>query len=477
MKLKIKIRILLWMIFLLFLAWLLYMGIVPSGKISYSYDFSKDNSFISRLGPITRVEGVNLDSQKIIADPVYFNLHTPRKFNKAKLGIYYKTDNTPRPIMEAGVMVDKTIWRYDLKPVNNKIINELCKSWYKKYENGLLFCQKEDYFFSINEFLTSTTTSADQIALYNYKLDRDYVLKDYASSSEEKINDVALQSAYQFYTYIKNETMNFSFSFVDINENKDPDPIDINLYYNDSLIDTRHLDDDGNTDDNHEQSKTRVLNLKVPNLPEGVYKIELRVNNDITTTNIKTRQKIISFINKINLAKSSNKNLVIYTDSQRLEATTIYPDKFQTIKIGNTELDLNKSYKQFSVVLEASIASSGLSKIILAQDGLTISGNGVFSFPENNLLNPKFKKVDENLDLSAGSLRYILAKYENPRVLNGWNYSEVDIDLDNAYRENKSYSFIISIPGLKIDALDDFVEINKIEISLEGDTLFEILKK
>ena len=476
MDLKVKIRIILWLLLSLFTAWILYMGLVPSGNISYSYNFDKENSFISKLSPNIRVGDIEGGSQKIIADPLYFSLQTPRKFNKAKLGIYYKSDDTARPIIETGVMVDKTIWRYDLKPVQNKIIDELCNSWNKIEEDGLLFCQKENNFSSVDEFLTSTT-SADKIALYNYKLDRDFILSDYATSTDERIIDIALRGGYQFYTYIKKETMDFEFSFVDINNNKDADRIDLNLYYNDLLIDTRHLDDDGNSNDDKRESELRTMNLRIPNLPEGVYKIEIRVNDDIVTKQIKSQQKVISFINKINIAEDGASDINLYTDSQRLEATTIYPDNLQTITIGNTELIVSETYKQFSCVLEASIATSGLQQIMLEKDGLTISGNGMFSFFEDALVNPKFKKVDENLDLTNTSVEYILADYKSPENIDGWNYSEIDIDLSKAYREDRTYSFIISIPGLKIDVLNDFIEIDKIEIDLEGDPLFDLLKE
>jgi len=452
------------------------MGLVPSGNITYSYDFDKNNFFISKLSPNTRVGEIENDKQRIIADPVYFSLRTSRKFNKAKLGIYYKSNNTDRPIIETGVMVDGTIWRYDLKPVQNKIIDELCNSWNIIEDGDLLFCQKENNFSTIDEFLISTTSS-EKIALYNYKLDRDFILADYSTSTVERIIDISLRGAYQFYTYIKNETMDFEFSFLDMNNNKDADRIDINLYYNDLLIDTRHLDDDGNNLDDKKESELRKIELRIPNLPEGVYKIELRVNDDIITREIKSKQKIISFINKINIDNDGTKNIFIYTDSQRLEATTIYPDNLQTIKVGNTEIAVSESYKQFSSVLEASVASSGLHQIILEKDGLVISGNGMFSFSEDGLVNPKFKKVDENLDLTNVKLEYILADYKSPENIDGWNYSRVDIDLSKAYREDRTYSFILSIPGLKIDVLNDFIEIDKIEIELEGDTLFDLLKK
>jgi len=52
----------------------------------------------------------------------------------------------------------------------------------------------------------------------------------------------------------------------------------------------------------------------------------------------------------------------------------------------------------------------------------------------------------------------------------------VVIDLNRAYRVNRTYSFILSVWGLKVDSLRDYIEIDKIEIELEGDKLIEIIK-
>jgi hypothetical protein len=292
-----KARLLINIILVSVFVYLLWMGLIPFGAINYSYDFNKENSFISPLRPDVRLLERENGTQKIIADPVYFNLHTPRKMKEAELKITYKSETANAPIIEAGVMVDSVLWRYDLKPVQNKIIENLCKSWDKTIEGNLLFCQKEKDFNSIDDFLASTTDS-DSLVVYNYNLVRDYRINDYLPSDEVITIDYPLMGAYQFYTYVKNETLDYQFYLLDQNKNRDEDRIDLNIYYNDLLIDTRHLPDDGNLTDNQKESEIRLLELKIPNLPEGVYKIELRVNNDIITNQIKTTQQITSFDKK-----------------------------------------------------------------------------------------------------------------------------------------------------------------------------------
>ena len=72
------------------IAWVLYQAIVPSGAVSYVYDFDKSSRFISQLTPNTRVNPVLDSKQEIIGAPVYFNLNTSRKFNNAKVSLKYR---------------------------------------------------------------------------------------------------------------------------------------------------------------------------------------------------------------------------------------------------------------------------------------------------------------------------------------------------------------------------------------------------
>ena len=281
----IKIRIILWLGLAMVVGWLLFMAIVPSGKISYVYDFTKPNYFIGKLTPQERVEKIRDGQQKIIGNPVYFSLHTPRRFNKAKLTLKYKETEFPNgksasgvtlPIIEAGILANKTIWQYDLKPMENKIIDQLAMSWNTVQESEVILLQRENRYKTINEFL-SNLPLRNEIALYSYELKDDYIIEGYeprelsfeyqpkelSSEHSELSSFYALRGAYQFYTYIKNEDLDFIFNFIDINKNRDSEPIDLHLYYDNGLIDSRHLDDDGITDDKGEISDRGEVKIKL----------------------------------------------------------------------------------------------------------------------------------------------------------------------------------------------------------------------
>ncbi len=473
MKLNIiKLRIILWPLLGLVVLWLLYMAIVPSGKTTYVQDFSGDNFFIQKLTPVERVEPIQNGAQQIIGDPVYFSLRTPRRFNSAKIEIKYK-NNSNWPIIETGVLVDKTVWRYQTEPIANSIIDQLTKTWNVIREGDTILLQRQKKYGSINDFLRNLPPR-DGIALYNYNLQNKYLLSDYQSSNGDLIIDYALRGPYQFYTYIKNEELNFKFSFVDLNINKDKDPIDVYVYSNDKVIASKHIDDDNIPEGSNIVSPVKKVELKIDNLPEGVYKIEIKANDDIVTKKIETKQSKLAFISSIRLVDDNKKNIVMYSDSNQISVQTINPSKLQTILIGGKKLELNETYKQIDLVT----GNSSIKEIELAKDDIMLSGDGVFSFSRDELVTPDFKKVNSRIDIVKSDINYILANYQLPQQTGGWETSTAEVDLNKAYREFNKYSFMISVPGLKTDdGVNDNVEISEIKVELEGTSLWEKMAK
>jgi len=497
MNFVIKLRIFLWSVLVIIVGWLLYMGVVPGGKVSYVCNFTKDSYFIGKLTPDDRVEKYNNTSVRITGDPVYFALRTPRKFDKAKLTLKYKSGRQGASvspavdIIEAGVLVDKTIWRYDLQPIENKIIDQLALVWDVIQENDLVLLQRKDIeaaessskqlsrFNSVADFLNNLPDK-NEIALYNYDLKAEFLLSDYAPTDERHLLGTALRGPFEFYTYIKEEDLDFIFAFQDLNNNRDSDPVDLHLYYNGQLIDSRHLDDDGITVDSGEDTDRGEMKLKLTNLPEGIYKIELRVNDDIITKRIATKQWKLAFVNKIWLADGGNKDIIMYTDSRKVSAQTINPSRLQTIRVGDNDLKVEQTYKQFNIK-----AKQDVSEIKLAKDDIILAGDGVFSFSRDSLINPNFSKVGPDLNINQENINYILAKYTIPDEKNGWRIAQAEFDLTKAYREDAprqlgmagKYSFLISIPGLRADDdINDYVEIGEIRVDLEGKSLWDKIK-
>jgi hypothetical protein len=341
--------------------------------------------------------------------------------------------------------------------------------------DSTILLQREKKFATIDEFLKNPPT-VDKIALYNYDLNNDFILSGYAPASTTTSMCRPLAGTYQFYTYIKNENLSDDFVFQDLNKNTDPDPIDVYVYYRDRQIFAEHLDDDSVVSDDGEQKLWRHLKIDLANLPEGVYKIGVRANNDIITRTIATAQSKLAFVNKINLANapevSCGRNLV--TNSHQIQAQTVYADNLQTIKIipltkkspparggvwggwegvvadsvlATTTLLITEPFTQYSTtsVLPA------MSYLILQNDGVAISGDGLFAFSAEQFFNPTIRKIDANFDADKEGIDYVLADYVPPTREGDWLISTADFDLQNVYTQWNKHSFLISVPGLKAE--------------------------
>ena len=472
----IKFRIILFLLLFASVCFFVFLAIVPSGKIVYVNDFTKENYFLGKLSPSERLDMSDKKIENIIiANPVYFNLYTPRIFDKAILKYRYK--NTAKvPLIETGVLVDKNAWRYDLRPVENRLIDQLSLVWNNIREGDeILLIRPETFgdpastsYSYIKDFILNPP-ELNKIAIYNYNLNFNYILDDYQPAEITMQNIPALRGAYQFFVYLKNEDLNLNFIFYDLNKNKDPDDFDIRLYFNDELIDFKHIEDDNNISDNGRISQNNGFQFKLANLPEGAYKIEVKANNDIITKTIKSRHKKMAFIHKIELFNAGSQDIKFYTDSNSIQAITIFPESLQTVKINKNNLDINETYKQFEILIDNNSTSS---EILLQKDGLTLSGDGVFAFSQYSLINPKIKKADYNLDVDEFGIDYIIAKYKSPKKSGEWSVAEVEIDLAQAYRENNKSSFIISAPALKQEDNKELY-FDLIEIELSGRSLFD----
>jgi len=98
----------------------------------------------------------------------------------------------------------------------------------------------------------------------------------------------------------------------------------------------------------------------------------------------------------------------------------------------------------------------------------------VFAFAREQMINPRLKKVDENIDINAEGINYVLTNYKSPNKNNDWQTSSVMVDLKTAYRERGAYQFIISVPGI---SEGEWVEVDEIVVKLRGRTLFEKIRE
>ncbi len=108
----------------IFLGHLLYQDFSPSGRLVVDYDFCSLNPFVSVWSPHGRVLDIEeiktadekFCQQKMVIDPVYFDVRLPQNFATARLTVWYQKSSQTK--LQIGPAVDLSAWQWRLKDIN-----------------------------------------------------------------------------------------------------------------------------------------------------------------------------------------------------------------------------------------------------------------------------------------------------------------------------------------------------------------------
>lgn len=151
----------------LFLVWIFWQNLVPSGVVILKHvKLPKDDKswYISNLHPLSRLVNLKEDgnNQRFFSDPVYFDVKAPREFKKVKVDISWQ--NKSQPILELGARKVRGDFGFVLKPLENKIIDNI--SWPCQREDGILFCQKVKRYSKLSDYLSGPS---GRLLTYHYR--------------------------------------------------------------------------------------------------------------------------------------------------------------------------------------------------------------------------------------------------------------------------------------------------------------------
>lgn len=463
MNQKIRIYLNIFLLLIFFVLFFLYFS--PLGCISYQKNFSKKQGTflggkgaIYKLGPKDRL----LDDNKIIGEPAYFYLKTNRAFDKAQMEIEYEISdevfkNNPYIDLSVGLLLNKDNWNYKLYPLYNNILNSLSDNWQR--DDGIIFWQRENKFSNLDEYLQAKDFSS--LLTYNYKLDNDFILRDYqAQNNEYKIPK--LRGSHIFYTYLKDENLKFDFSLKNLDSSSE-EKVDIFVYLNQDVVFSKNF--------SAEELKTgSSFSLDLADLPEAVYKIEIRTSDNIIIEDFVSYLDKLVFLNKLNLYESSD-GFHIFSNKANLRVKSLDAKCLGKIKINDDSFELDQIFKQFNF----KSFRQDLNTISSPSCGMLIESDALFSFSPESFFNPLITNL--SADVSLDDYDFIIADYRHPEKKNNSYISNIEIDLKNAQREKNEYRFIISAPFLKGDNSDEYVLIKKIKIKLQGKNIFEKIKE
>lgn len=440
------------LIFLLFFA---YIKVSPLGVWTCQSNFKRTNHLFlgntcfSRPSPSDRF--ILENNLKMIADPLYFSLYSPRNFDKLNLEIKFKSSLDERnPIIEAGLLVNRNLWHYQLKPVYNY--------WLEDYQSDWQNLSIED---DIEKILEDNCGEIPyNLCLAQYNINQS--LPSYSLDKESKIieQNLSLRGHHSFYLYLKDSDLNLKLKAEKINKNLKESSFTIDIYSNNNIILSEKFKED----------EFENINIYLASMPEGFYRVDLKTDDNVIFNNLSLNSSILSFRNRLWLHSSLEEDINIVSDSRALQVKIQEPLAFQTLNFNGNKLDLNELYIQYEIINDSS--AEKYYEISLERGGLLLEGPGVFAFDSDQLFNPNFSNLNR---FYQGQAKFILVDYSQVERLNDDYYlAKLEFDLLGVYRENNKYNLIISIPGLRAqDDNNNYIEIKNIKARFSGKSLTE----
>ncbi|MBU1952592.1 hypothetical protein KJ733_06830 [Patescibacteria group bacterium] len=335
--------------------------------------------------------------------------------------------------------------------------------------------QKEVKYDTIGSFINDYVDNVlvtDEVGQYFYRLPENRIIADYEKSNRETVIDHSIRGSQIIYTYIKDEELNFSFYKTDLNRyiGSDSVAVDIFQHKNGNSIFSGTLDDDGVEEIGDLSEGTQELSVQIPNLEEGVYRIEIKGNNDFVINKISSHQKLIVFSKTIFLADNEeyinnfvpgSKSTTLFTNSSIINFKTPHPAGLQNIRIGDSELNLETVNAVYGAQLE------GFTEILIPHNDVLIESNGLFAFSKDQYFNPFPLNVSTlNANSSTDSIDYIITQYTPPSEEDGWITKSQTFEVSDLYRDKSgNLRFRLSAPGLGED--EDTIQVKEIRVGFE----------
>lgn len=429
-----------------------------SGDLALEYDFSKEPTFVSEWYPSDRVtdrltnERNHRSFQEIHGEPVYVDVEVPRAFEWVDMTVTYR--NPEHPIVNAGIVANKNPWTVEYHPLQNTIIDEALIEWDEPVTEGLttlLQASDAEQFESVDTFLEQVPDSAT-VGTYFYNRRYERIQSDYKKQSGELEVPYTLLGTHEFATYIKDEPLHAEFGFVDMNQTAGTDPIKVEVFDGDVLIHEELLDDDGVTGVG-ESSAERKLLVHLEGLPEGVYRYNVVVSDDIAITALTTQQHKFVAGGAVHTIDSKRyqgavsgvapKATRLLTNSPFVDLVAPEPGSLQTVRVNGERVELRSAGKRVHQVTN----TSGLSVVRIPESDVQVLTQGFFAFTEESFFDPDGPLRPMTIEDELADFDYLLYHdYTPPRADGNRLTQTVPLTLAGLPIDRKNVTFALEAP-------------------------------
>ena len=455
-----KIFLVIDIICVLILFYTLFMNLRPfiiNIKQQYFLDIgSKQESKSADIGLLTPAErvseptGDNPDYRNLKDALVYSTIRILHKTNKIEIGIRLK-DNFP--IDSKGFYIGaqyKEGWNYAYKPIYLPYLKLSENTKYIQEDNKTLYFLNNDFpqFNKIGEFLNNIPNNSTIATNLNLK-EKPIKIENYTPGNLDI--RVALRESHSFYFYAK-DNIYLTIEKQDINWYESEDDLIIKIYdIEGNIIKEDKIPDDGIKIKSAEQGKPQGKRIKIDDIKEGVYKMDLVNNGDLIIRRIKINQKKLVVNKRVFLADSKvykleTKPVKLYTKINKnteINFLTYHSEGLQDVIINKKSYKILERHKTIKIPINK---SNNIQEIITTQNDIIISSDNYYSFTKDSYFDPiSYKIVSlENYKIAD----YLYTDYKEPEKDGEWLIGKTIFDIKDVYVKNGKLSIMLNAKHL-----------------------------
>lgn len=450
---------------LIILGFFLIKDILPSGILETTLTPNQKSAFINSPLPQERITKEK-EFFSLIADPVYFTISPPPgHFDNLELEITFQAKNTP--ILEIGPQMNIFTQAFDLKPLWQETLTN--SNWHFTNFGQTSIWHKSEKISDFNQVLD--LERSPQTLIYHHEVTTPFIIPNYQPNTQLKQISLDARGSHKLQTYLKNEDLNIDFVFTDMNRVIGPDEINIKIFNSDNQqVFSKRVPDDGN-ERNDQQVTRHDISISIPNLPEGVYEIDIQTTSDIFLREIETTLSKLVFQNKLHLAdpigwRNSSPRTVFITDGNEFSMQTLHVEGVQTILLDNQKLEMKEPHKKEQFLFE----SASWRRLEIPKANIEISTNGVIAFDPSFAFNPNPRRLTPWTNIEKSQTETIISTYKTPEKIGNWYKAQAFFSAPTLPKiDNDSWRFVISAPG--ISDFDGEVKIKSIKATFRRSPL------
>jgi hypothetical protein len=422
---------------------LIIYTVAPAGERVVTHVVNERSPFIDAVLPAERVSDVMYTEGgeayvEIKENPVYVSAHMPYgRFENIEVEIEFTSKN--QPILEFGLLADPITQNYEMRPLNNELLNGL--DWDTVgSDSGEVLYQKGNIFETIDDFRTGDS-SRETLATYHANLNLPYSEPGYRAPLNEFQSSLEVSGSHKIVTYLSEGEFDLQLDYVDYNEVFGADDLVVTLRNAAGEIMNATSRIDGDVKDTQERSGTLELATDIFN--EGIYTIEIVTTSDVAVSNITTNLRYLAFARILNLEKGE---VELYTDANEIVFRVSDSEAVQDISIGNEEIQIEKTHTNY--LFERT--DRDLVRIVIPEGGVEIIANGNLAETREEFFNPDPLPLPQAAsELEAQGIENILTTYQTPKIKEDWSVGSAVFKIPDWTLQEGGLKVTISAPRIE----------------------------